>query len=121
MQFEIVKIIDTIESHPDEVGEYFRDRFFGDRTEKGLGCYKNFEFVENVEEHLLTEENLPLHWQDEGLAEKVVCGVEKETGIKCFYFWDHDGALEFHFPDGSKVENYDCKHTHSWWRTFDEN
>jgi hypothetical protein len=30
------------------------------------------------------------------------------------YYWDGDGQLEFHFPDGSILMNTDCKKDYRW-------
>jgi len=119
MKFEVVTIIDTEETDHDIVGEYLREKFFG--VEKGLGCYRNFDFAPQVDSHLLQENNCPEHLLEvleEGVG--VVRGFDQDTQITCYYYWSGDGYLEFELDNGTRLYNCDCKKTYGWWRELNE-
>ena len=104
-----------------EIGEMMRSKFFGHydpikQIGKGLGCYSNFEFEDGIEEHLLKPDQYPdfLDFLKDCPAIKVVYGEHKEDDIRCWWFWEGDGFLMFELPDGTIIENCDCKKTTCW-------
>ncbi len=98
---------EAIEYNAKIIGETMRSYFFG--TEKGYGCYSNFEYAIDDKEVIEKDEN-------ENSVHNITCS---KTGVKCRWYWDGDGYLEFIFPDGTIVSNNDCKKDYKW--TLDGN
>jgi hypothetical protein len=104
--------------NPNIIGELLRDTFFkeeyetcGNQKYRKVGCYSIFELAEDVVE--LPEEPIDEEYPEDGnyrVAKKIVDGQE----IIMKYYWDGDGQLEFHFPDGSILANDDCKKDYTW-------
>lgn len=93
---------------PDVVGEYLRDIFFD--QDKGYGCYSTFEFRQGVKS--LPDEDLV--YRDGWMDDRTKWTCAEYGGIKMRYFWDGDGTLEFHLPDGRIYQNTDCKKARYW-------
>jgi|688.fasta_scaffold04876_39 hypothetical protein len=92
---------------PNLLGESLRDLFFG--TEKGRGCYENFEVEPGVE--YLGEERDPTDYTDPEYA--VVYKTYQFENIKMMYYWDGDGTLIFILGDRTLMNN-DCKKNYIW-------
>jgi len=97
-------------THPNIVGEYLRDQFF-DQSNDLRGCYSTFELMPDViqldEERVLDCEDGTYFYQ---VSQKLI--GNKIVWMK--YYWDGDGVLEFHFENGSKLINNDCKKDYVW-------
>lgn len=97
---------------PDAAGELLRELFF-DQSKDEYGCYSTFELTSGTcaLPPLLDREygygDEPVEWQR---AQRIVDHVRVEMR----YFWDGDGVLRFVFPDGSYLENTDCKKDDEW-------
>lgn len=104
-------LVDLAKASPDTVGEYFREACF---TDKGLGCYSNFDVKDNWKPVPITrdvEELLQLY-PEEGLT---VCAYKDDvTGTIAAWYWDGDGVLAFKLPNGRVVINTDCKKDYYW-------
>lgn len=95
--------IDTNEiQDTNALGEILRDAFFDQRGYAEVGCYTTFDLREDVEFLGYTTYD----------GEK--CPVYQKQDIKMTFYWDGDGTLAFRFPDGSLLENSDCKKDHEW-------
>lgn len=104
--------IDTDTDDADSLGELLRTKFFGAVDARGrpsTGCYSHFDWAANVQSLPQTpvemEEGEPeFNYENGQLA-----------GIVCSYYWDGDGYLKFTFPDGTVLENGDCKCSYGWF------
>lgn len=101
--------IDTEVDPPRAVGEYLRSRFW-DQTEGKYGCYSTFTYCPDVEE--LPDEPEPS--SDPDWYDDIVWHCAQWNGIKCRWYWDGDGMIEFTFPDGRVLRNSDCKKDYEW-------
>lgn len=110
--------------NPDQVGEILRKRFFA----KEYGCYDCFDWAKDVEE--LPDEFVEDDFDvEEQYRQLYKCGRVKIAQplemrfevIKCRWYWDGDGELQFIFSDGSMLRNDDCKKDYNWqYLTADE-
>lgn len=91
------------QDNPNAVGELLRSRFFDEKD--GFGCYTSFDWAPGVQ--ALSDESVE---DDEGMSWRRAT----LDNIECRWYWDHDGTLEFHFPDGSFLSNDDCKKDYRW-------
>lgn len=116
---------ETARQNPNLIGELLRDKFFAqDRIgpNYSFGCYSTFEYRKGVE--ILSQEPVPEYRLDEEdneaakLFSDEKCdyfyNVAKLEEITCKWYWDGDGTLLFVFPDGSTLENSDCKKDYNW-------
>ena len=106
------------ERNPDAVGEFLRSSFFDEKNVESrwgdyreTGCYQTFDWRADVE----PLDSLPVD-QEASLGEDP--GMEwtrgQKDGIECRWYWDGDGTLAFHLPDGKWLVNTDCKKDHDW-------
>lgn len=100
------------------IGEILRDKFFQQDRENGkFGFYSVFKYRPGVIQ-LSDERNLDYGYEDEGV--RVVCAKLDDIVMKGF--WEGDGDLSFHFPNGEIVNNSDCKKSNNWhWLSTFEN
>jgi hypothetical protein len=93
------------------LGESLRDLFFG--TEKGKGCYHNFEVQPNVKS---------LGYARVMPESDELYKIYHYENIKMMYHWDGDGTLIFVLENGKTLVNTDCKKEHIWneYNSFDE-
>lgn len=121
---------ETARQNPNLIGELLRDKFFAqDRIgpNYSFGCYSTFEYREGVE--ILSQEPVPEYRPDNDgveISENDIAKlfadekcdyfykVAKLEEITCKWYWDGDGTLLFVFPDGSTLENSDCKKDYNW-------
>lgn len=97
--------IDTETSPANAVGEFLRSKFWDQSGDK-YGCYSTFTYQVGVE-------TLPPQKDFDGPEEpEWKCARWKD--VKCRWYWDGDGVLQFVFPDGSVLENTDCKKDYTW-------
>jgi hypothetical protein len=95
------------DADPDAIGEFLRDIFFDQKN--GVGCYSTFDvrtdFIKSEpdEQETILGDDYVINWT-----------VYSYAGIKMRYYWDGDGTLEFHLPDGRILENTDCKKDNRW-------
>lgn len=117
------------ELNPDAVGEFLRSSFFDEKDREAewggyrdTGCYTTFDWREDVEE--LPQERV---WSDQKLladvgSEALIADCDRQlmwirgrkNQIECRWYWDGDGTLAFHLPDGKWLVNHDCKKDHDW-------
>jgi hypothetical protein len=98
---------------PNALGEYYRDQFFvqyKDGEYIGKGCYAVFDLHPNCE--TIPDELVDEEWDD--LKWTVVAREINGERVVMKYYWDGDGILDFHFPDGSFLHNSDCKKDYVW-------
>lgn len=100
------------DSHPNAIGEYLRDIFF-DQSSGGYGAYTTFDVREGVT-NLPSEPVMYFDGTEEIQDEDHAWTVYEYDGIRMRYYWDGDGTLEFHLPDGRILFNDDCKKSHNW-------
>lgn len=93
-------------SHPNAVGELLRKEFFKDDG----SAWCTYDWQDDVEE--LPQEEVECDPLDPD--ESFYWHRGKKNDIECRWFWDHDGTLEFLFPDGSFLVNSDCKKDYRW-------
>ncbi len=107
------------EDNPDAVGEFLRSSFFNQKNVeeswgdyRQLGCYQTFEWREDVEplDSLLVDQEDSIWTGDLNL--KWTRGQKND--IECRWYWDGDGTLAFHLPDGKWLVNVDCKKNYEW-------
>lgn len=98
------------EDHPNELGEALRNEFFN-QDSGGFGCYSTFE----VRPGVLFSGIYPT-FMDREISVETRVYTKKVSGIEVTmqFWWDGDGTLEFHFPDGSYLYNGDCKKDYVW-------
>ena len=96
---------------PNLLGESLRNLFFG--TEKGVGCYQNFQTEPGIE--YLGEEKDPTDFADNEYDTEydTVYKTYQFESIKMMYHWDGDGTLIFILGDKTLM-NTDCKKAHCW-------
>ena len=108
----------------DVVGEMCRALFWPPKKEFDFGCYSNFEYGEDVVAFPTVLESAETDLKDNedfGSMHDIVWNRAKWKGlIECRWFWDGDGTLIFIFPDGSSLENSDCKKDYGWYFHHDE-
>ena len=96
----------------DAKGEYLRKQFFLCDNKGGLGCYTSFKLAPDVVK--LPDE------PDDGCDEIIYTCAKKNIPEVCSgeivmkYYWDGDGTLMFFLPNGTILENTDCKKTRGW-------
>jgi hypothetical protein len=105
------------EEFPDFIGEFLRDSFFD--QSKGKGCYETFDLkedVENLPDESIDTSDWDSNWIDNNIEYVYRCAkkVIDDKVVIMKYYWDGDGVLEFHFEDGSILENNDCKCSYDW-------
>lgn len=97
--------------NPNQVGEILRSKFFAE----GYGCYSCFDWAKDVKplpfEYVECDSDI-----EEEYRMTYACAelTTDDTVVKCRYFWDGDGELQFIFPDGSCLINDDCKKDYRW-------
>lgn len=99
--------IDTETSPANAVGEFLRSQFWDQSGDRGYGCYSNFDYQDGVEV-------LPLEENKDGWGGQIEWKCARWNGVKCRWYWDGDGLLQFIFPDGAVLENSDCKKDYTW-------
>ncbi len=108
MKFTISLTIDT--DRADMAGEALRELFFDQRDDE-VGCYSTFKLNGDVRELPDFKEDKWTTWHRAEL--RIAAGML----VQMAYYWDGDGDLKFTFPDGTVVENTDCKKDHGWTST----
>ena len=99
----------SLSINPNLIGEILREKFFHQNREKGLlGCYSTFELNPNV---IKLPDEINFDYGDENGVKVAVCQLDD---IIMKYFWDGDGNLTFYFPDGTIINNDDCKKDYNW-------
>ena len=98
--------VDTETSPANSVGEFLRSQFWDQSGDK-YGCYSTFTYRDGVEA-------LPLEVDGEGTDWEIKWQCARWNGVECRWYWDGDGVLQFIFPDGSVLENSDCKKDYTW-------
>lgn len=91
--------------HPNHCGELLRGLFFAET----VGGYTCCEWDKNVKP--LPKEKVEF---DDDLV--YTCGqltIDNHL-VKCRWYWDGDGTLQFFFEDGSVLQNTDCKKDYVW-------
>jgi len=112
MKFFTIKTQD-----PNTIGEYFRDQFFKQEINGKYfkGCYSTFELQDSVVK--LPDEIVDKDYPEDSEVYTCAQKIIDNQKIVMKYYWDGDGILEFHFEDGSYLENDDCKKDYIWkWR-----
>lgn len=119
MKFNIE--VDTEHDSADVVGEALRGKFWKQPysttkygTYRETGCYSSFDYQDDVEELEPEIEERQEHWSGEEWTDRTEWHRARWRDILCRWYWDGDGTIEFHLPDGFVLRNTDCKKTYGW-------
>ena len=118
MGFKMTIEVD-VDVAPDAIGEYLRSAFFDEKMVpspfvpdyRETGCYSTFDWREK--EGVVPLPDLPHADPDVECWTRASLRL-REFPIECRYYWDGDGILAFHLPDGRWLVNTDCKKDHGW-------
>src|ERR1022692_2732960 len=86
---------------------------FDEQNESEYGCYTCFKIKDMC---IKLPDESGNYYGEEVPEEKWTCYTFIFAGIfiKLRSYWDSDGTLEFVFPDGNVLANYDCKKDANW-------
>lgn len=111
MKWTVTVTIDTERDSPNVIGEFLRGKFWDQSPNKHYphgrtGCYSSFDYNADVEPLWLEKEEDGWNYIEWNCA--------RWDDVKCRWYWDGDGTIEFLFPDGTVLENTDCKKDYGW-------